>query len=49
MYIPQKGQKNTKKGKNGNKWPKIENNCKISEITKYGEKITEIDKNVKTN
>ena len=33
--------------KNGNKWPKIANNCKISEITKYGEKMTTIDKNVK--
>ena len=29
--------KNGKKGKNGKKWPKIANNCKISEITKYGE------------
>ena len=34
-------------GKNGKKWPKIANNCKISEITKYFEKITTIDKNVK--
>ena len=33
--------------KNGNKWPKIANNCKISEITKYGEKMQKIDKNVK--
>ena len=32
--------------KNGNKWQKIANNCKISEITKYGEKMTTIDKNV---
>ena len=31
---------------NGKKWPKIENNCTISEITKYGEKITKIGKNV---
>ena len=30
---------------NGNKFQKITNNCKISEITKYGEKITQIDKN----
>ena len=28
------------------KWPKIANNCKISEITKYGEKITNNDKNL---
>ena len=36
--------------KNGNKWQKcqkITNNCKISEITKYGKKMTTIDKNVK--
>ena len=26
---------------------KITNNCKILEITKYGDKITKIDKNVK--
>ena len=31
------------------KWPKIVNNCKISEITKYGEKMTTIYKNVKKN
>ena len=36
-----------KNGKNGNKCQKITNNCKISEITKYGEKMTKIDKNVK--
>ena len=29
------------------KCQKMTNNCKISEITKYGEKITKIDKNVK--
>ena len=34
MYISQKGQKNTKK------WLKIANNFKISEVTKYGEKMT---------
>ena len=36
--------------KNGKKWQKcqkITNNCKISEIIKYGEKMTKIDKNVK--
>ena len=33
--------------KNGKKCQKITNNCKISEIIKYGEKITTIDKNVK--
>ena len=32
---------------NGKKCQKITNNCKISEITKYGEKITKIDKTVK--
>ena len=30
--------------KNGKKCQKIINNCKISEITKYGEQITKIDK-----
>ena len=33
--------------KNGKKCQKITNNCKISEITKYGEKMTTIYKNVK--
>ena len=33
--------------KNGKKCQKITNNCTISEITKYGEKITTIYKNVK--
>ena len=46
MYIPQKGQKIQKMVKNGKKWPKIANNCKISEITKYGEKMKKIHKNV---
>ena len=32
--------------KNGKKWPEIANNCKISEITKYGEEMTKIAKNV---
>ena len=32
---------------NGKKCQKMTNNCKISEITKYGEKMTKIDKNVK--
>ena len=44
MYISQKGQQIEK---NGKKWSKIANNCKISEITKYGDKITKIYKNVK--
>ena len=48
MYISQNGQKNTNKiQENGKKWPKIANNCKISEITKYCEKMRKIDKNVK--
>ena len=38
IHIPQKGPTNAKKCQ------KITNNCKISEITKYGEKN---DKNVK--
>ena len=42
-YFPKRA-KNTK---NGKKWPEIAHNCKISEITKYGEQITQIDKNVK--
>ena len=42
MYISQKSQTHTKNGKNGNKWPKIANNCKITEITKYGEKMTKM-------
>ena len=33
--------------KDGKKCQKITYNCKISEITKYGEKITKIYKNVK--
>ena len=33
--------------KYGNKCQKMTNNCKISEITKYGEKMTKIDTNDK--
>ena len=48
MHIPQKGQKNANKMvKNGEKFQKITNNCKISEITIYSDKITKIDINVK--
>ena len=39
MYISQKGQTNTKNGKKCKKWLKIANNFKISEVTKYREKI----------
>ena len=39
MYISQKGKQIQKNGKKWQKWPKIANNCKISEITKYGEKM----------
>ena len=49
MYISQKGKKIPTNVKNGKKQPKIANNCKISEITKYGDKIaklTTIYKNV---
>ena len=46
MHIPKKGQKIAKQErKNGKKWRKIANNCKISEITKYGEQMTTIAKN----
>ena len=38
-----KWQKMAKMVKNGNKCQKITNNCKISEITKYGEKMQKID------
>ena len=41
MHITQKGPKN------GKKWQKFANNCKISEITKYGEKMKQIYRNVK--
>ena len=38
IHIPQKRPTNANKMvKNAKKWPKIANNCKISEITKYGE------------
>ena len=33
--------------KNSKKYQKITNNCKISKINKYGEKITTIYKNAK--
>ena len=42
IHIPQKGPKNA------TKCQKITNNCKISEITKYGEKMTKMPNNVKT-
>ena len=32
---------------NCKKWQKMSENYKISEITKYGEKVNKIDKNVK--
>ena len=44
VYSP-KSEKNTKNGKKSQKWPKIANNCKISEITKYGEKMRTNQKN----
>ena len=40
MYISQKGEKIPKNGKKWQKWLKIANNFKISEVTKYGEKMT---------
>ena len=46
--FPKKGNKWQNMVKNGNKCQKITNNCKISEITKYGAKMTTIYKNVKT-
>ena len=48
MHIPQKGQKNAKQMvTNGKKCQKMTNNCKISEITKYGTKMKTNYKNVK--
>ena len=42
-YIfPKKGKKMKRNVKYGNKWQKIANNCKISEITKCGEQMTKI-------
>ena len=41
IHIPQKWPKN------GKKCHKITNNCKISEITKYGEKMKKMSNNVK--
>ena len=39
---PKRAKQMQKNGKNGKKWQKITNNCKISEITKYGEKMTKM-------
>ena len=39
VYYPKRTNKYKKMVKNGKKWPKIAINCKISEITKYGEKM----------
>ena len=44
MYISQNVKKIQKMVKNYKKWTEIANNCKISEITKYGEKMKTIDK-----
>ena len=46
-YSPKRAKKCKKLVKKWQKCQKITNNCKISEITKYGEKMTNIDKNVK--
>ena len=46
-YSPKRENKLPKNGKNGKKCQKITYNFKISEITKYGEKMTKIYKNVK--
>ena len=52
MYISQK-KRQTKKNKkmvtNGKKCPKIANNCKVPEITKYGEKKRTNDKKMYKN
>ena len=49
VYSPKRA-KNTKNiVKKWQKWLKIANNCKISEITKYGEKMRKIHKNVTKN
>ena len=42
IHIPQKWTKNAKNGKKCKKCQKITNNCKISEITKYGKKMTQM-------
>ena len=47
MHIPPKGKKSQKMVKNGKKCQKITNNCKISEIMKYGEKNLKNSNNVK--
>ena len=39
VYFPKRANKYQKMVKNGNKWLKIANNFKISEVTKYGEKM----------
>ena len=43
--FPKKGKKYKNMVTNEKKWPKIANNCKISEITKYGEKMRTNEKN----
>ena len=47
VYLPKRANKYKQMVNNGNKWPQIANNCKISEITKYGEQITKMSNNVK--
>ena len=45
-YSPKRANKWQKMVTNGKKCQKITNNCKISEIIKYGEKMTTIAKNL---
>ena len=45
VYSAKRANKYQQMVKNGKRWPKIANNFNVSEITKYGEKITKIDKN----
>ena len=45
-YSPKRPKRCKKIVKNGKKCQKITNNCKISEITRYGEQITKMYSNV---
>ena len=42
VYSPKRAKQYPKMVQNGKKWPEIANNCKISEITKYGDKMTKM-------
>ena len=42
IYSPKRAKKCQTMVTNDKKWPKIANNCKISEITKYVEKMIQM-------